>query len=400
MTRYGQRIQTARAVLRIATALFLIGILTASCEPLYDSLDFDRQEVLVFRAQDVVEPGDPGDPARLRVMAWNIKYGAGRIPFWFDCWGDRVSMTEDEVRANLAALEDLVNEMQPDILMTEEIEINSRRSAYVNMVSSLLKNTGLNYAAYFRSWVSRYIPSEGLGRMDLGVAIFSRYPIRFAERIRQPDRTDLDALTEAFYIHRVIGRAEIEIRPGQTVAAYVVHTEAYDEDGTKQRQIQQIFDEVQSETYPFVLGGDFNELPPTAVRVDGFPDERSRAVCGDDFDQPPYTPEVMQPFYDTLVPFITLARYGTTEAEQSRYYSHSVLGPDDVNEQGEPGFWNRTLDYLFAAPGTTWQPGSTDVLQVAGQRVGDATGIGPVLVSDPLELSDHAPVFGVWEVTP
>jgi len=63
------------------------------------------------------------------VMAWNVKYGAGRIDFWFDLWGDRVQMSEVEVQANLRGIYDLIEEVDPDILMTEEIEINSRRSA-------------------------------------------------------------------------------------------------------------------------------------------------------------------------------------------------------------------------------------------------------------------------------
>ena len=65
--------------------------------------------------------------------------------------------------------------------------------------------------------------------------------------------------------------------------------------------------------------------------------------------------------------------------------------------RGEAGFWNRTLDYLFAGAGADFAPGSGDVLQVAGQSVG---GQPPVLVSDPLRLSDHAPVFGLWRVKP
>jgi hypothetical protein len=146
-----------------------------------------------------------------------------------------------------------------------------------------------------------------------------------------------------------------------------------------------------------ILGGDFNELPPTAVLKKGFADERSTAVCGDDFEQPPYTPEVLQPFYDTLIPAISLERIGTTEEEQRRYYTHTVLGPEEANEGGEAGFWTRTLDYLFVSEGS-WVEGSTDVVQVSGQRIGGETGLGPVVESNPMVLSDHAPVVGTWEV--
>lgn len=386
--------------MKFAAFLLSVAVLAAACEPLADDEDFTRQAVLVFRRSTVKPAPDPGPSPQLRVVAWNVKYGAGRIPFWFDCWGDRVQMTKAEVTANMAANYKLLNEIKPDILMTEEIELNSRRSAYYDMIRGVLEHTDLNYAAYIETWNSRYIASEGVGRIHLGNAIFSRYPITFAERIRQVDRTDQDALTKMFYIHRAVGRAEIEVRPGLKVAALVAHTEAYDNDGTKRKHIQQIYELALAEKLPFVVGGDFNELPPTAVKLQQFPDERTSAVCGSDYAQPPYHPADMQKFYDDFQNFIDLPRYGTDETAQARYYTHTVLGPDDKNDKGEPGFWNRTLDYLFIRKQDAWVPGSTDVIQQKGQKVGGDAGLGPVIESDVLRLSDHAPVTGIWRVQP
>lgn len=375
-------------------------LVSLGCEPLAVDYDLPREDVPIYRRSSLVEPKDPGSPAQLRVVAWNIKYGAGRIPFWFDCWGDRVAMSQAEVDANLKGIYALINELDPDVLMTEEIEVNSRRSAYVDMVRGILEHTNLNYAAYYETWNSQYVASEGVGRIALGNAIFSKYPIKRAERIRQEDRTDQSALTRLFYIHRAIGRAELELHPGKRAVAFVVHTEAYDNDGTKQRQLQQIRDVVAGETWPSIVGGDFNELPPTAVRLEQFLDERTDPVCSDEFAQPPYTPQAMQPFFDEFEPAIALARYGTTEAEQSRYFTHTVLGPDDRNEEGKPGDWNRTLDYLFVTKPSTWRAGSTDAVQHLGQNVGGKDGLGPVVLSDVRRLSDHAPVVGIWQVKP
>jgi len=367
----------------LAFVALVVGALGLSCEPPAESFDFDRQEVPVFERASLVPPTNPA-PRELRVMAWNVKYGAARIDFWFDYWGDRVQMTRTEVLGNLAAIERLIDEYDPDVLLTEEIEVNSKRSAYVDMVQHVLDHTRLNYGAYFQTWASRWIPSEGLGRMDLGNAIFSKYPITFAERIRQEDRTDQGALTSTFYIHRAIGRALVKVGDRE-LAFHVVHTEAYDQDGTKQKQIRQIHDVLAKETRPWLVGGDFNELPPTALQLSGFDDESDKAK-GTEFEQPPYTPAVMQPFFDEFVPAIPLAQYGTTLDAQRRYFTHTVLGPGHVSAQtGKPGFWNRTLDHLFASKGTAFRDG--DVLQTSGRQG---------VASDPLWLSDHAPVVGVW----
>lgn len=384
-------VRTLRALVIVGATVWLC----AGCEPLFDDLDFETSPATIYRAKTLTDVPAATTPPSQKVIAWNIKYGAKRIPFWFDCWGDRVQMSRTEVEANMADLYALINELDPDILMLEEIETNSRRSAYFDMVQGILDNTNLNWGAYFQTWNSRYIASEGLGRMDLGNAILSKHKITSAERIRQDDRTDQSALTSAFYIHRVIGRAVIDLS-GTDIAALVVHTEAYDVDGTKQKQIKQIHEFVTNEKLPWVLGGDFNELPPTATRKIGFNDEREGAVCSEDFVQPPYTPEVMQPFYDDFTASITLARYGKTEAEQKPYFTHTVLGENEKNEQGEAGFWNRTLDYLFVRGTDKWTPGSTDVVQTAGQEVG-GTG-GHKMMANAMELSDHAPVVGTWEV--
>jgi endonuclease/exonuclease/phosphatase family metal-dependent hydrolase len=371
--------------------------LLCGCEPFYEPLDFETSPAMIYRAKTLTDnPKLDAPPIKQKVVAWNIKYGAKRLPFWFDCWGDRVQMSRTEVEANMAGLYALINELDPDILMLEEIEVNSRRSAYFDMVQGILDNTKLNWGAYFQAWNSRYIASEGLGRMDLGNAILSKRKITSAERTKQDDRTDQSALTNAFYIHRVIGRAVIDL-DGTDAAAIVVHAEAYDVDGTKQKQIKQIHAFVKNEKLPWVLGGDFNELPPTATRLKGFNDEREGAVCSSDFVQPPYTPEVMKPFYDDYTPSVTLDQYGKTEASQKPYFTHTVLGPDDANETGEKGFWNRTLDYLFVAKADKWLTGSTGVVQTAGQEVGGVG--GHKMKADAMTLSDHAPVIGTWELS-
>ncbi len=376
--------------------LLLLVPLLASCEWVADPQNFTREEIARFKAK-TEHPAPPENPTKLKVMAWNVKYGACRVDFWFDFWGDRVQLSSTEVNDCLTGVAALIREYDPDIFMAEEIEVGSKRSAYVDMVQFLLENTNLRYATFDETWDARYVPSEGLGRINLGNAIFSRYPITKGERIRQATRTDEDFLTETFTIKRAIGRAEIDV--GRTVVAYVVHTEAYDQDGTKQKQIQQIYDLLKEETNPWIIGGDFNELPPVCdekaaagsaescdgkLRLSGFLDERASSK-GTSFEQPPYTPSVMKRFYDDFEPYIPLARYGVGEANQRPFFTHSVLGPDGVNDEGVPGWWNRTLDYLFIRKGEVWT--DTDVLQEPG-RLG--------ITGDHSRLSDHAPVVGTW----
>ena len=278
----------------------------AGCEDLARTEWPDQTSAPRFRAQNISIPQmSTTGPLELRVMTWNIKYGAIESRFWFDCWGDRVQLLQSEIDSNMSANYDLIREVNPDILMVEEIELSSRRSQYYDMVQGILDNTELNYAAYYVTWDSRYVPSEALRSSQFG----KRDIFKVSNFTRHTNRTkgsnDLDALTDKFYLRRAIGRAEIRI-DDRLLSAYVVHTEAYDEDGTKADQIKQIHQLVSEQAGPFILGGDFNELPPNAVQLMNFPDERNQALCSDEFDQPPYTPRAMAPFFETMNPAISL----------------------------------------------------------------------------------------------
>jgi endonuclease/exonuclease/phosphatase family metal-dependent hydrolase len=367
-----------RRDLLLGTGLSLVG---AACEPL--SSTWPAREQATLRKRRAPLPAPPRNPQQLKVMVWNIKYCGGRLDFWFDLWGDRVHMTRAEAEGNLSRIVELINQVQPDVLIAEEIEVNSQRSAYVDAVREILERCSFSHAAYVSTWKSRYIPSEGLGRMDLGNAVFSRYPIVAAERIAQSDRTDQDALTRSFYLHRAVVRAVLDLG-GRQAAVLGLHTEAYDTDKTKSRQLREILDLMNAEPLPFVTGGDFNALPPGSVENKGFNDEHPDSV-GTEFEQPPYDLGDMVPFYDRFVPAIGLDRIGTTLETQRPHFTHSVIGRNRVGSRGEPGFWNRTLDYIFASPGSAWR--DADTLQEPG-RLG--------ITLDPMELSDHCPVAGTW----
>lgn len=368
-------------------------LVAAGCEPLVSSWE-EREEFPVLAREGAVAPEAPS-PTRLKVMTWNIKYGAGRVDFWFDLWGDRTELTLPEVEQNMAGIYRLLAEVRPDVLITNEIEVGSKRSAYFDMVRGILDRAelGFGWAAYTPIWKARLVPTEGLGRVDMGNAIFSRFPIVKSERIAQVDRTDQDPLTRSFYLHRAVGRAEIQVGESR-LAVFAVHTEAYDQDKTNSKQQKQILDLMAAETLPFVLGGDLNALPPGSLQRERFNDEHPSSI-GTDFEQPPYVLEDLAPFFSQYREAIGLARYGATFQQQQLFFTHSVIGADKVGSNGEPGFWNRRLDYLFVKAPDRWL--ASDVLQTPGRGAGlTSSGLG--LESRPIDLSDHCPVVGIWEV--
>lgn len=350
-----------------------LALLSAACSPLVGTYP-DRADYPVEQASQLSDA--PQDPETLRVMTWNVKFGGARVDFWFDGWGDRVHMTEAEAEANLAALVDLVNEVQPDILLTQEVDRHSKRSAYLDQVQALLEDTDLNYGAWVPVWEAAYVPTEGLGPMEMGQAVFSRYPITRNTRIALPPVSDQAPHVRLFYLDRCIQHVTVDL--GTTdLQVLNNHPEAYATDGTKQRQLEITFDEAQGLSAPLLVGGDFNSVPPGTHNLSDFADNAPVDTPG--VEVVTYEEEgdqLLADYYAAWNAAIPLESYQVED--QAPFFTHSISA--EV-------FWNRKLDYLFSTG--AWTGGQTI------QAPGDA---GVTL--DPMALSDHAPVFGVLEVSP
>jgi len=358
--------------------LFLAGGLAqaTACMPLPHT--WDKVEQFEVEAARVYTPA-PSQPAELRVLTWNLKFAGARIDFFFDGWGERVHMTEGEVGAHMADIRALIDETQPDILLTQEVDRASTRSAYVDMVRDILDKTHFNYAAWVPVWEVDYIPEEGLGRMEMGQAVFSRWPIVRNTRIDLPQSTESSAVVNAFWLHRAIQVTEVDIG-GDVVTVINNHPTAYALDGTKQVHLEQIYATSYAAFPPRIVGGDLNVIPPGSVQTEGFADNAPADTPG--VTEVSYTQAEMDallPFYDEFEAAIPLEQYQAETVEaQEPYLTHSVSG--EV-------FWTQKLDYLFTDRPITgaW------TLQSAGD--GD-----PAVSLDPMQLSDHAPLLAVVEL--
>lgn len=345
--------------------LLLLGTLVG-CDPFHVEFE-DVEPAERYEAASLSEPD--ARPGELRVMTWNVKFGGGRIDFFFDCFGDRVLMKRSEVLDNLAGLAEEIRRIDPDVLLLQEVDRNSKRSAFVDQVQWLLDHSALNYGVYASQWRADYIPSDGLGAMDSGNAILARWPLTEGTRMALPLRGDQDALTTYFYLRRNLLTAHMPLPDGTEVGLVATHTAAYSKDGTKQKHIARFSAEVArmaKETDLVIAGGDLNTLPPGSTQQYDFDD----TVCTDEeFIADDYTAEAdwLSDLYATYNPAIPLADY---QADNARYFGHTVDGR---------GFWNRKLDYLFTDG--EWQTGSGVVHQ------GTMPGELPTM-----PLSDHAPL--------
>jgi len=355
----------------IVTGALILSFVTG-CDPFHTEFE-DNEPAQKYRAREL--KAAPMGLRELRVMNWNVKFGGARIDFYFDCLGDRVLMSREEVITNLEGIARKIRQFDPDVLFVQEIDINSKRSAFVDQVQWLLDHTNLNHGVYASQWRADFVPSDGLGAIDNGNGILTRWPLTHARRIALPLRSDQDALTRYFYLRRNLLRAQMQMENGTVVALVNVHADAYGQDGTKRKHInrfKQALDDLDATGVLVVGGGDLNTLPPGTDTLVGFPD----SLCTDeDFIADDYRDEVdwLDSLYANYAPAIALTDY---QADNERYFSHTVDGS---------GFWNRTLDYLFS--NGRWTPGTGLVHQ-------DLAHGG----METMPLSDHAPLTAIVEL--
>jgi endonuclease/exonuclease/phosphatase family metal-dependent hydrolase len=351
-------------ITRTALAFVLSALFLLSCDPFRTTFD-DPEDAVLYEATNLTAP--PAGVDTLKVMTWNIKFAGGRIDFFYDCYGDRTLMTEEEVRHNLEGLAAKINQFDPDIVLLQEVDVESKRCAYVDNLQWLLDHTGLNYGAYASQWKADFIPSDGIGRMNSGNAVMSRWEITEAKRIALPLISDQDALKQYFYLRRNILKTLVSVH-GHPLYVLCVHTAAFSHDGTKKKHIDQFKQEcdvIEAAGGLFIAGGDLNEIPPGAKKVSDFPDSK----CTDeDYQADDYSGETawLNDLYDTYEEAVPRLVY---QADENPYFTHTT---------DKHGFWNRRLDYLFT--NGSFVAGSGTVHQ------DDSTGMAT------MPLSDHAPV--------
>ena len=170
--------------------LSILGVLLLlGCEPFVTEFK-DLSDAVMYETDR--KSNATYDSGNIKVVTWNIRFGIARFPFFGDSCGDDVILDDDTIEKNMAAIADSLNAIDADIVLLQEVDVSSKRTGYMDQVQYLLDNTNLNYGCYASMWKADYIPSDGIGRIDAGNAILSKYELTDAERIQLRLRTDQD----------------------------------------------------------------------------------------------------------------------------------------------------------------------------------------------------------------
>jgi endonuclease/exonuclease/phosphatase family metal-dependent hydrolase len=283
------------------------------------------------------------------VVCWNIQFcGSRRYRFFYD-GGRQVSVPRDVVEETAAKVGEAIARYDADFVLLQEVDRHSRRTAYVDQMPLLLAKT------QHPTWTStpyhrnRYVPHpsfERMGRVDMHLAVLSRWKIASARRIPLPLLAESRA-RRLFNLRRAI--LDVRVPRGEgSLALLDTHLSAFSRgDGTLDRQVTALQGAIAGISGSWILGGDMNALAPG--------DDPQRLPDPDEY------PEAVSPIAPLLAWPSTwdAAKYA---ADPKPYYSYLPFGAAAAD---------RTLDWVFHS----------------GTRL-----LSWEIPSDIDELSDHRPI--------
>lgn len=279
-------------------------------------------------APEALAPGRP-----LRLLTWNVQYCAGRGRHFFYDGGRDVHVPPGEVWPIVDRIGAVLREERADIVLLQEVDRRSDRTGRIDQHAELLERAP--YAChcsvpYHRVAYIPHPPHAHLGRMDLHLSLFSRFPIVAARRIALPPIASAGWLRRQFELRRAILEVDLALTDGRVLRVGNLHLAAFSGgDGTLRQQVARAHDRLAIARHlhtPMIVAGDFNALPP------GDDPLRLGSAAVDYLDDL----DVLAPLFAEYTPAVARERH---EDEPERWRTYLPPGA---------GAAERALDHAFA----------------------------------------------------
>lgn len=196
-----------------------------------------------------------------KIVSMNIGYGAlgDNADFLLDGGKHLLTADKERVLQNMTSIISGLKEIEPDILLLQEVDLSATRSFYVNefeMVRREFPEMEDSYALNFK-----LIPIHPLRKIQSGISTFSSYPVSSSERIQLPCIASWPVTTIKMKRCLLVSRIPVQGIEREFVLVNL-HLEAYDSGEGKIAQTKQLREFLQAEfdkgNY-VIAGGDFNQ---------------------------------------------------------------------------------------------------------------------------------------------
>lgn len=200
-----------------------------------------------------------------RITSANIGFGAysDDYSFFMDGGESSRAVSKEAVQTNVNGEVDAVSELDPDILLFQEVDTDGTRSYHVNeysMIKKELKEYSSVFAQNYDSAYLFYPLTQPHGKNQSGMAAFTNFEVTSALRRSLPIET---GFTKFLDLDRCYFKERIPVESGKELVVYNLHLSAYtSNEDTANNQLKMLFKDMQKEydkgNY-IVGGGDFNK---------------------------------------------------------------------------------------------------------------------------------------------
>ena len=244
------------AVLILAVAA-LLGILSA-----FEYRPADTETVIVsHEAEAVLETG-----SQISLLSWNCGYGAlgDNADFFMDGGSSVYTADRERLSSNLKGIRDKISEVGADLVILQEVDINSSRSYGTDERTVLRSAVPAVSEAFAYNFNSLYVPYPipPIGHVEGGLYVLSTAEIADAERVSLP--CPFSWPVRIVNLKRCLLVCHIPLKGTDRLLTLInLHLEAYDNGEGKIAQTEKLVSLLREEAAAgnyVIAGGDFNQL--------------------------------------------------------------------------------------------------------------------------------------------
>lgn len=221
-----------------------------------------------------VERNDESLGEEISITTFNIGYCGLDMnqDFFMDGGIGSRSSSENQTWINLNGNLAVMEELDTDILLIQEVDVDSTRSFHINEMEEIAQLTDYSYSFVYNykvPWVP--IPLKlPMGKAQSGLMTLTKSEIIKATRYDLPK--DPTVPDKYFLLDRCIDEVVVPLQNGERLHVINLHLSAYDSAGViKKEQMQWLREFILSrdlENEYYVFGGDWNQLLTNEIVID------------------------------------------------------------------------------------------------------------------------------------
>lgn len=198
------------------------------------------------------------------IMTYNIGFGAYRRDYSFFMDGGKSSWAKDEesVIAGICGMGEIINNINPDFVLLQEVDIDGTRSYHVDQLELMNQFVKGYYYIYAQDYDSPFLffpPWEPHGANEAGIVTYSRNKITDAMRRSLPISESFSKLVD---LDRCYSISRIPMDNNKYLCIYNIHMSAYgSSDAIREGQLAMLFGDMEADYQKgnyVICGGDFN----------------------------------------------------------------------------------------------------------------------------------------------